>query len=99
MIRALLSHVTIEVDHTDELMQLFLSLWEFEGLNNLDCLWCGHNTVTSDRVTQLLNFMVTKALFFGVDLEPSLLEAGKHIFSTGIFSVYDLFVTRKRSSM
>ena len=73
-------HVTIEIDHTDELTQLFASLWGCEGLNGLDFLRYGHNPFTSDVITQILKFVGVEAFFSGVDLEPSLLEAVEHLF-------------------
>ena len=73
-------HVTVEVDHPDKLTQLFASLWNYEGLNCLGFLWYGHNSVTSDVITQIVKFVGAKARFAGVDLDPSLLEAGGHLF-------------------
>ena len=70
----------IEVDHIDELAQLFASLWDCEGLNVLDFLWYGNNTVKSEGITQVLKFVGAEAWISGVDLEPSLLELGKHLF-------------------
>ena len=34
----------------------------------------------SDAITQIVKFVGAKTLFSGVDLEPSLLEAGEHLF-------------------
>ena len=56
-----LPHVTIEVYHTNELAQLFANIWDCEGLNGLDFLWCGHNTVTSDVITQVFKFVGSEA--------------------------------------
>ena len=50
----------IEFKHTDELAQLFAIFWDYEGLNGLDFLWYGHNTVTSDVITQVLKFVGAK---------------------------------------
>ena len=75
-----MSRVTIEVYHTDELTQLFASFWDCEGLNGLDFLWYGHNPVKSDVITQIFKKFGVKSLFSGVDFDPSLLEAGEHIF-------------------
>ena len=74
-----MSHVTVEVDHDDKLTQLSASFWNCEGLNCLDFLWYGHNSVTSDVITQIVKFVGNKAIFAGVDLEPSLLEAGENL--------------------
>ena len=52
----------------------------FEGLNGLDFLWYGHNSVTSDAITQIVKFVGAKAWFAGIEFEPSLLEAGEHLF-------------------
>ena len=73
-------HVTVEVDHANKLTQLFEGFWKCEGLNGLDFIWYGHNSVTSDVITQMVKFVGAKARFAGVDLEPILLEAGEHIF-------------------
>ena len=71
----------IIVDHTNEMEQLFASLWDCEGFNGLDFFfWYGHNTVTSDVITQVLKFVGSKAWLAGVDLDPILLEAGKYLF-------------------
>ena len=56
-----LPRVTVEVDHTDKLTQLFASFWNCEGLNGLDFLWYGHNSVKSDMITQIVKFVGTKA--------------------------------------
>ena len=56
-----LPHVTIEIDHTDELTQFFASLWYCEGLNGLDFLWYVHNPVTSDVITQIVIFVGKKS--------------------------------------
>ena len=79
-LRALLPHVTVEVDHADKLTQLFASFWNCEGLNCLNFIWYGHNSVTSDVITQIVKLVGAKARFAGVDLEPSFLEAGEHLF-------------------
>ena len=55
------SHVTIEVEHTNKLTQLFVSFWDSEGLNGLAFLWYGHNHVTSDVITQIVKFVGAKA--------------------------------------
>ena len=60
--------------------QLFASFWDCEGLNSLYFLWYMNNPVTSDVITQIVKFVGAKALFAGVDLDTSLLEAGEHIF-------------------
>ena len=73
-------HVTVEVDHDDKLTQLFASFWNCKGLNCLYFLWYGHNSVTSDVLTQIVKFVGAKARFAGVDLEPRLLEVGEHLF-------------------
>ena len=73
-------HVTLGVDHSDKLTQLFASFWNCEGLNCLDFLWYGHNSVASDVITQIFKFVGAKAIFSGVDLETSLLDAGEHLF-------------------
>ena len=80
MLRAIFPHVTVEVDHADKLTQLFASFCNCEGLNCLDFFWYRHNSITSDVITQIVKFVGAKARFAGVDLEPSLLEAGEHIF-------------------
>ena len=49
-------------------------------MNGLDFIWYGHNSVTSDVITQIVKFVGAKSIFAGVDLEPSLLEAGEHLF-------------------
>ena len=54
-------YVTLEVDHTDELAQLFAILWYCEGLNGLDFHLYGHNTVTSDVITQVFKLLGTEA--------------------------------------
>ena len=56
---------------------------EFLGLRGLEwpqlsLVWA--NPVTSDLITQIVKFVGAKALFSGVDLEPSLLEAGGNLF-------------------
>ena len=51
-----------------------------EVLNGLSFFLYGHNTVTSDVITQLFKSVGTKALLSDFDLEPSLLESGKHLF-------------------
>ena len=79
-LRALLPHVTVEVDHADKLTQFFASFWNCKGLDCLEFLWYGHNSVTCDVITQIVKFEGAKARFAGVDLEPSLLEAGEHLF-------------------
>ena len=61
-------------------MQLLASLWDCKGLNGLDFIWYGHNTVTSDVITQVLNFVGSKAWLAGVDLDTRLMESGKHLF-------------------
>ena len=70
----------VEVDHADKMTQFFASFWNCEGLNCLDFLWYGHNSVTSDMITQIVNFVVAKSRFAGVGLEPILMEAGEHLF-------------------
>ena len=74
-----MSHVTVEVDHTNKLTQLFLIFWNYEVLNVLHFLWYGHNPVTSDMITQIVKFVGAKALFSSVDLDPRILEAGEHV--------------------
>ena len=54
-------YVTVEVDHTDKLTQLFASFWNCEVLNGLDFLWYCHNPVTSDVITQIVKFVGAKA--------------------------------------
>ena len=61
MLRALLPDVTVEFDHTDKLTQLFASFWICEGLNGLDFLWYGHNSVKRDVITQIVKFVGAKA--------------------------------------
>ena len=73
-------HVTVEVDHNNKLTQLFVSFWNFEGLNGLDFLWYGHNPVTSDVITQIVKFVGAKELFADIDLEPSVLEEDENLF-------------------
>ena len=51
----------IEVDHTDELIQLFASFWDCEGLNVLDLFWYEHNPVTSGVINQIVKFVSAKA--------------------------------------
>ena len=70
----------LEVNHADKLTQLFASFWNYEGLNCLDFLWYGHNPLTSGVITSIVEFVCAEARFAGVDLEPSLLEAGEHLF-------------------
>ena len=79
-VTSILPHVIVEVDHTNKLTQLFASFWNCEDLNGLDFLWYGHYYGTSDVITQIVKFVGAKALFSGVELEPSLLEAGEHLF-------------------
>ena len=86
-------HVTIEVYHTNELAQLFASLWDCEGLNGLDFLWYGHNTVTSGGIIQVFKLLGAEALLAGVDLDPSLMEAGKHLFEDSKMFCPRVFVT------
>ena len=45
------THVTVEVNNSDKLTQLFASFWNCEGLNCLDFLRYGHNPLTSDVIT------------------------------------------------
>ena len=59
--QALLPHVTVEVDHSDKLTQLFVSFWNFESLNGLDFLWYGHNPVTSYVITQIVKLVDAEA--------------------------------------
>ena len=66
-------HVTVEVNHANKLTQLLASFWNCEGLY-------GNNSVTSDVITQIVKFVDSKERFSGVDFEPSLLEAGEHLF-------------------
>ena len=61
-------------------MQLFVSFCKCELLYGLNFLWYGHNSVTSDMITQIVKFVGAKAWFAGIDLDPSLLEAGEHLF-------------------
>ena len=75
-----LPHITVEINHADKLTQLFASFWNCEGLNCLDFIWYGHKPITSDVITQIVKFVGTEGRFSGVDFEPSLLEAGEHIF-------------------
>ena len=49
-------------------------------MNGLNFIWYGHNTVTSDVITPIVKVVGAKACFSGVDLEPSLLEVGEHLF-------------------
>ena len=64
----------------DELTQFFASLWDLEGLNGLEFPWYGHNTVTSDVITQAFKFVGSEVLFSGFGLDPILMEAGGHLF-------------------
>ena len=80
LMAVILPHVTVEVDHADKLTQLFAVFWNCEGLNCLDFLWYGHNSVTSDVINQIDKFVGAKERFAGVDLETSLLEVGEHLF-------------------
>ena len=70
----------VEVDHADKVTQFFASFWKCEGLNCLDFIRYGQNSVTSDVITQIVKFVYTEAKFAGVDLEPRLLKAGEHLF-------------------
>ena len=87
-------HVTIEVDQNDKLTQLFASFWDYKGLNGLDFFWYGHNLLISDVITQIVKFVGVKSLFAGVELEPSLLEAGEHLFENS-----DMFCPRAFCNM
>ena len=49
-------------------------------MNGLNFLWYRHNSVTIYVITQIAKFVGAKARFAGVDLEPSLLEVGEHLF-------------------
>ena len=60
-LRALLPHVTVKVDHADKLTQLFAGFWNCEGLNGLNFLWYGHNSVTSDVITKIVKLVGAKA--------------------------------------
>ena len=57
----IVSHFTVEVDHTDKLTQFFASLWDCEGLNVLDFIWYGDNPVTCDVITLIVKFVSAKA--------------------------------------
>ena len=50
-------------------------------MNGLDFIFYGHNTFTSDVITQVFKFVGTKSLFADVDLELILQEAGENIFN------------------